>query len=79
MGRKRKHTTRIKPIFKLIHLDGLGIKFKRAYTLGEACKKARWDILDVDYEIILPKKKHKEAYPKQDTLPGIKKTGVYYE
>jgi len=73
MARKRKRNQWIKPTFKLISLDGLGIKYIEAHTLGTACWLAGWDAARVDYEIFLPTGKNNEPDPDQKPLPGIEK------
>ena len=72
MARKRKRAQQVKLMFKLIHLDGLGIKNVRAFTLGEACDLAGWDSLDVYYEIFLPRELRDKTDPSQPSLPGLK-------
>ena len=79
MARKRKRTQRVKPMFKLVHLDGLGIKSVMAFTLAEACNLAGWDMLDVDYQIFLPIELRDKTDPSQLSLPGLKTQGVNYD
>jgi hypothetical protein len=66
-------------MFRLIHLDGLGIKSVMAYTLSEACDLAGWDMMDVDYEIILPIDLRDKNDPRQLSLPGLKPHGFIYD